>query len=154
SAEFQAVKSGQVDAIYPQPQIDVVDQIAAGGLTNLNTVYNSNTGSIEALWMNNSRFPLDTVQTRQAVAYAIDRAAIVEKLFGKLGVKEPSQSFTEYVVKQFGDINAFADYKLDLDKVNSLMTGAGFTKGSDGIWAKNGKKASLTINSTAGNKRR
>jgi peptide/nickel transport system substrate-binding protein len=153
SAEFQAVKSGQVDAIYPQPQIDVVDQIGAG-LPDLNSVYNSHTGSIEALWMNNSRFPFDTVAARQALAYAVDRSALVEKLFGPLGVTEPSNSFTEYVVKQYGDINAFANYKLDLNKVNSLMTGAGFTKGSDGIWAKGGRKASFTINSTAGNKRR
>ena len=34
------------------------------------------------------------------------------------------------------------------------MTGAGWTKGSDGIWAKGGQKASFTINSTTGNKRR
>jgi peptide/nickel transport system substrate-binding protein len=154
SAEFQAMKSGQVDAIHPQPQIDVVQQIAAGGLTDLNTVYSANTGSIEALWMNNSRFPFDTVAARQALAYSIDRAALVDRLFGPLGVKAPSQSFTTYVVKQFGDVNAFAGYSLDLNKANQLMTSAGFTKGSDGIWQKNGRKASFTINSTAGNKRR
>jgi peptide/nickel transport system substrate-binding protein len=34
------------------------------------------------------------------------------------------------------------------------MTGAGWAKGSDGIWAKGGKKAAFTINSTTGNKRR
>jgi peptide/nickel transport system substrate-binding protein len=154
SAEFQALKSGQVDAAYPQPQIDVVNAISAGGLTNLNTVYNSNTGSIEALWMNNAKFPFDSVATRQALAYAVDRKALVDKLFGPLGVKEPSNSFNEYIVRQYGNIDAFANYELDLDKVNSLMTGAGFTKGSDGIWAKGGRKASFTINTTAQNKRR
>jgi peptide/nickel transport system substrate-binding protein len=154
SAEFQAVKSGQVDAIYPQPQIDVVNQITAGGLTDLNTVYNAHTGSVEALWMNNAKFPFDSVPTRQALAYAVDRTALVEKLFGKLGVTEPSNSFTEYIVKEYGDVEAFQNYKLDLGKVNSLMTGAGFTKGSDGIWAKGGKRAAFTINTTAGNKRR
>src|SRR5262249_60283114 len=49
---------------------------------------------------------------------------------------------------------AWSNYKLDLDKVNSLMTGDGWTKGSDGIWAKGGQKATFTINSTTGNKRR
>ena len=34
------------------------------------------------------------------------------------------------------------------------MTGDGWKKGSDGIWAKNGKRASFTITTTAGNKRR
>jgi peptide/nickel transport system substrate-binding protein len=154
ATEFQAVKSGQVDAIYPQPQIDVVDQVAAGGLNNLNTVYNSNTASVEALWMNNAKFPFDTVEARQAVAYAIDRAAIVEKLFGKLGVKAPWNSLNEYVVKDYANLDAFANYKLDLDKVNELMQQAGFAKGSDGIWAKGGKKAAFAVNTTAGNKRR
>ena len=32
--------------------------------------------------------------------------------------------------------------KLDLDKVTTLMEGAGWAKGSDGIWAKGGQKAS------------
>jgi peptide/nickel transport system substrate-binding protein len=154
ATEFQAVKSGQVDAIYPQPQIDVVDQIAAGGLNNLNTVYNSNTASVEALWMNNAKFPFDTVEARQAVSYAIDRAAIVEKLFGKLGVTTPWNSLNEYVVKDYANLDAFANYKLDLSKVNELMGKAGFTKGSDGIWAKGGKKAAFAVNTTAGNKRR
>jgi len=154
AAEFQAVKSGQVDAIYPQPQIDVVDQIAAGGLTNLNTVYNSHTAAVEAMWMNNAKFPFDTVEARQAVAYAIDRAALVEKLFGKLGVTTPWNSLNEFVVKDYANLDAFANYKLDLSKVNELMQKAGFAKGSDGIWAKGGKKAAFTINTTAGNKRR
>ena len=34
------------------------------------------------------------------------------------------------------------------------MTGDGWEKGSDGIWAKDGKKASFTIITTAGDKRR
>ena len=58
------------------------------------------------------------------------------------------------MVAAYSNPDAWANYKLDLDKVNSLMTGAGWAKGSDGIWAKGGKKASFTINSTTGNKRR
>ena len=34
------------------------------------------------------------------------------------------------------------------------MTGDGWAKGSDGIWAKGGQKAQLEISTTAGNKRR
>ena len=43
AAEFQAFKSGQVDAIYPQPQLDVVDAIKAG-LPDAHTQYNAKTG--------------------------------------------------------------------------------------------------------------
>ncbi len=154
AAEFQAIKSGSVDAIYPQPEVDDVNEIASGTLGDLNTAYNSNTASIEALWMNNAAKPFDTVPFRQAVSYAIDRGAIVQKLFGPLGVTQPSNSMNPYAVQAYSDQQAFANYKLDLNKVNQLMTGAGWAKGADGIWAKGGQKASFTIVTTAGDKRR
>ena len=34
------------------------------------------------------------------------------------------------------------------------MTAAGWAKGSDGVWAKGGQRASFTVNTTAGNQRR
>lgn len=42
----------------------------------------------------------------------------------------------------------------DLAKVDELMTGDGWEKGSDGIWAKDGRKAELQIQTTAGNEAR
>src|SRR5205085_11962324 len=45
-------------------------------------------------------------------------------------------------------------YKLDLGKVDSLLTGAGWAKGADGIYAKGGQKLSFKLRTTAGNKRR
>jgi peptide/nickel transport system substrate-binding protein len=153
SAEFQAFKSGQVQAIYPQPQIDVVDAISAG-LPDANHVYNSQTASVEALWINNAKPPFDSVPVRQAFAYAIDRNSIVSRLFGKLGVTQAVNSLNPYVVKDYSDQNAYSSYNLDTSKVQSLMTGAGWTKGSDGIWAKGGQKAAFTFQTTAGNKRR
>ena len=46
----------------------------------------SETGNFEALWINNAEAPFDSVAVRQAFAYSLDRAAIVEALFGGLGV--------------------------------------------------------------------
>jgi peptide/nickel transport system substrate-binding protein len=153
AAEFQAFKSGQVDAIYPQPEIDVVSEIKAG-LTGAHSQYNAKTGTIEALWTNDQRFPFDSKVVRQAFAYSIDRAAIVQKLFGPLGVSAPANSLNPYILQDYSDQNSFAGYHYDLAKVTSLMTGAGWAKGSDGIWAKDGKRAAFTIVSTAGDKRR
>jgi peptide/nickel transport system substrate-binding protein len=48
----------------------------------------------------------------------------------------------------------FSVYSRDLDKVDEQMKAGGWAKGSDGIWAKGGKKAALELNSTAGNARR
>jgi len=153
SSEFQAYKSGQVSMIYPQPQLDVVDAIGQG-LPNSNTVYNAKTASVEALWINNEKAPFNTVAFRQAFAYAIDRDAIVNRLFGKLGVTAAVNSLNPFVVAAYSDQNAWANYKLDLGKVTSIMSGAGWAKGADGIWAKGGVRASFTINSTTSNKRR
>jgi peptide/nickel transport system substrate-binding protein len=153
AAEFQAFKSGQVDAIYPQPELDVVSEIKAG-LTGAHTQYNSQTGTVEALWPNVEKFPFNSKAVRQAFAYSIDRKAIVAKLFGPLGVDAPGNSLNPYILKDYSDQNAFAKYELNLDKVNSLMTGDGWKKGSDGIWAKGGKRAAFTMVTTSGVKRR
>jgi peptide/nickel transport system substrate-binding protein len=153
AAEFQAFKSHQVDAIYPQPQIDVVDAIKAG-VPDANTQFVSNTASVEALWFNLGRAPFDSKPFRQAIGYAIDRDAIVNKLFGPLGVTKAVNSLNPSVVADYSDPNAWSYYKPNQDKVDQLMTGAGWKKGSGGIWEKNGTRAEFTIVTTAGDKRR
>ena len=153
AAEFQAFESGQVDAIYPQPEIDVVEAIQSG-LPDANTQYQSQTGGVEALWFNLARFPFDSKVVRQAVGYAIDRDTIVDKLFGPLGVTKAVNSLNPYVIGAYSDPNAWAGYHLDLAKVASLMQGDGWKKGSDGVWAKDGKRAAFTVVTTAGDKRR
>jgi len=153
AAEFQAFKSGEVLAIYPQPQLDAVDAIKKG-LPNSQKQITTETPNAEALWMNNDKFPFDSMAVRQAFAYSIDRKAIVERLFGDLGVDTPQNSLNPPIQSEYQDNAAFAVYELNLDKVNSLMTGDGWKKNGSGIWAKNGKAATITINSTTENKRR
>ncbi|MER3452434.1 MAG: hypothetical protein C4344_01700 [Acidimicrobiia bacterium] len=153
SAEFQAFKAGEVLGIYPQPQVDAIDQIRAG-LPAANSVYTADTGNLEALWMHNGKPPFNDVNFRKAVAYAIDRDAIVKRLFGAIGVEKASQSLNPPIQSRFTDVNAWAGYTRDLKKVEELMTAAGWTKGTDGIWTKGGQRARFEIKSTAGNKRR
>jgi len=152
AAEFQAFKSNQVQAIYPQPQIDVVDAIGSG-ISNANTATNANTAYVEALWINNSKPLFSSKAVRQAIGYAIDRDAVVKQLFGKLGVDKAVNSINPFAIEDFSNQDAFSDYHLDLSKVNDLMTGDGWAK-SGGVWTKNGQKAEFTLKTTAGNKRR
>jgi peptide/nickel transport system substrate-binding protein len=153
SSEFTSFKSAQVSMIYPQPQLDAVDQINAG-LPNSQKVITTQTGNFEALWLNQGKAPFDDEAVRKAVGFAIDRGAIVQRLFGGLGVKDPLQFVNAPVVQQYVDPQAFAQYKLDKSQVDSLLTGDGYAKGSDGIYAKGGQKLSFTVRTTAGNKRR
>jgi peptide/nickel transport system substrate-binding protein len=150
AAEIQAYKTGQVAAIYPQVQLEL-----SSLKEQADTSFSVTPGfSYEAIWFNTSKAPLDSQAVRQALAYATDRNAIVERLFGPVSdAIEPIQSFTTPRNKSYYN-DAFAKYDKDLSKVDELMSGDGWTKGSDGIWAKNGQKASLTVRVTAGNKRR
>jgi peptide/nickel transport system substrate-binding protein len=153
SAEFQAFKAGETLMAYPQAQPDAIDQIKAG-LTGFNTFFTADTGNLEALWFHNGKAPFNDPKVRQAWGYAIDRAGLVNRLFGPLGVKNPMNTINPTILKDYADANAWSNYKLDLNKVNELMTSAGWAKGTDGIWAKGGQKFTAQIRSTTGNKRR
>ena len=48
------------------------------------------------------------------MAYAIDRDAIVNQLFGKLGVTKALQVINAPIVNQYSDTQAFAGYTQDL----------------------------------------
>lgn len=154
AAEFEAFKTNTVSAIYPQPQPDAIQEIAAGIPGTKSSINAEATPNAEALWMNNEAFPFDSKDVRQAFAYAIDRDEIVAGLFGDLGVDKAMNSFNQTVLGDFGDPDAFAGYTQDLDQVDELMEGDGWTKNDDGIWEKDGRAADIVFKTTAGNARR
>ncbi|MFJ6533494.1 peptide ABC transporter substrate-binding protein [Microbacterium sp. NPDC091662] len=152
TAAFQALKSGQVSALYPSPQLDALTQIEAG-LPGIKSQVDARSGNLEAIWLNNAVAPFDSVPVRQALAYSIDRDAIVKRLFGSLGIDKAQQSFNTPMVAPFA-ADDFSEYTLDLDKVDELMKSDGWAKNSDGVWAKGGETATFSIKTLAGNKRR
>jgi peptide/nickel transport system substrate-binding protein len=150
AAEVEAYQSGQVKAIYPQAQLEL-EPLRDAPDTEFSVIDSLN---YEALWFNTDKAPLDNVEVRKALAYATDRQAIVDALFKPVNPDiEPIQAFmTPANSKWYSD--PFSIYTHDLAKVDEIMTEDGWEKGSDGIWAKGGQKASLELNSTAGNARR
>ncbi len=152
SAAFQALKSGQVQALYPTPQLDAVAQIKAG-IPNTKIEVDGDSGNLEALWMNAGAFPFDDPAVRKAVSYAVDRKAIVQRLYGALELSDPAQSFVTPLVGGFGGKD-FSQYAPDPARVDATMQAAGWAKDAKGIWAKHGKPAAFNITSLAGNKRR
>jgi peptide/nickel transport system substrate-binding protein len=149
SAELQAYKTGQVAALYPQAQ-----QETAQLKTAPNTFFGVKEGySYEGIWLNAAKPPLDSKAVRQALAYATDRDAIVKQLFGAV---KPDITALQSLTTPTNDewyTNAFARYKLSQAKVDELMQGDGWTR-QGGVWTKNGQRATLTIKTTTGNKRR
>jgi peptide/nickel transport system substrate-binding protein len=153
ASEFNAFTAGEVDTIAPQPQLDAVDLIFAGGLPG-QVVVDARAGGIDALWINNSAPPFDDLAVRRAIGYALDRNAIVSSVFSAIGVTTAVNSLNPPMVAAYSNQDAFSFYTLDLAMVDSIMTGAGYAKDASGIWAKGDAEVSFTLQTTLGNRRR
>ncbi len=97
------------------------------------------------LYLNLTKFPFNILAVRQAMSLAINRPEIQQKAAPFAAPANPSSillpAHKDFLAPEFQD----AQYTQDLDKANALMQQAGFTKGSDGIYAKDGKKASFSM---------
>ncbi|HJP73742.1 MAG TPA: ABC transporter substrate-binding protein [Pseudonocardiaceae bacterium] len=100
-----------------------------------------------ALFPNETVAPLGDVAVRRALAYATDRqkASTVgeygyEPPGNQLGVVTPT--FSGWVDQS---VKAQDNYGYDPGKADSILQQDGYTKGPDGIYAKNGKKLSFTV---------
>jgi len=105
------------------------------------------------IWFNTTIAPLNNKLVRQAFAYSIDRDSVSKK--GESGYEPAgnqtgvlSPTFDSWIDKSQADKYA---YKFNPTKAASLLQQAGFTKGSDGIYAdSSGKKLSFSIINIAG----
>lgn len=152
AAAFLALKSGQVQALYPTPQLDAMSQIESG-VPNTDIDVDTDSGNLEALWINNHAFPFDSKPVRQAFAHSIDRESIVQRLYGQVGVDRVQQSFLTPLNGAYAR-DDFSRYTRDLDAVDELMSDDGWEKNRRGIWEKNGRPAEFRITTQSGNKRR
>jgi peptide/nickel transport system substrate-binding protein len=90
----------------------------------------------------------DDVKVRQAVAYAVNRQEIIDKvLYGK------TVAMNTYVPEQHPSFpkTGLEEYKFDAAKAKSLLTEAGWKAGSDGVLEKDGRKFEVTMYTTEGN---
>jgi peptide/nickel transport system substrate-binding protein len=95
--------------------------------------------------------PWDNAQLRWAVSNAIDRTKLVALAEGGAGVVAlhqftPYEWFTPFeeamqpLYEKYG-----LDHDAHPDKVESLMTGLGYAKDGDGLWALNGQTVDMSI---------
>jgi peptide/nickel transport system substrate-binding protein len=148
--EVQALSSGQMVAAYPEPQFALASLKGQGGTT----VDSVGGLSIEGLWFNTQKAPLDHAAVRQALAYATDRNALVAQTFASVqpGIQALQSFYTPVYGKAY--TTPFARYTSNPNMVNQLMTGDGWAKGADGIWAKGALRAALELKTVAGDTRR
>ena len=86
--------------------------------------------------------PTDELAVRQAICYAIDKDTIVNTLYKGIGTK----AIGPLVASMIDDPSLRAYYPFDLNKANSLLDGAGWTMGSNGIRTKGGQPLNFVLN--------
>jgi peptide/nickel transport system substrate-binding protein len=145
------LRNDEVQVIYPQPQLDLVKNIKA-----LEPKITSKTNfglSFEHLDFNTEDELLGQLPVRQAIAYALNRPDIVAKTVGQFDNRAQVLNSRFLVNNQpgYADNSGGAYDKPDVAKAQSILEGAGFAKGADGIYAKDGKRLSFELMTTQNN---
>jgi peptide/nickel transport system substrate-binding protein len=88
-------------------------------------------------------------RVRQALAYAVDRDAVVKAIYFGLG--KIGQGTMPTLSWAYQPDKIKTQYKYDPKKAEQLLDEAGWAKGSDGVRAKDGKRLAFTLWTNAGN---
>jgi peptide/nickel transport system substrate-binding protein len=153
NTEIQAMRGGEVDAIFPSPQTSLTALQRQSGIN-----YQAGPGlyfeHIDLAGKGKHNPLMDQNWFRQAVITGIDRAGLVKNFFGDIAPNlRPLQSLVMYP----SDKNyktAFAKYAHSVAKARALLTSHGCRAGGDGIMVCNGVRAALTHTTTGTNRRR
>jgi len=135
--------------IYPQPQLDLVKNLQA--LSGVTTEVNFGV-NFEHLDFNTKDPLLAHPEVRQAIAYAIDRKALVSATVGQFSDKASVLGNRLLVTNQTGYVDNSGAYSTqDVAKAKSLLEGIGAKMGSDGYYSIGGKELSFTVITTKNN---
>jgi peptide/nickel transport system substrate-binding protein len=153
NSEIQAVKGGEVDAIYPQPQLPLADLRTTSGLTvqsHLGPIYEHIDIEVGPKGNPLAKFPW----VRQALSMSLDRAGLVKAVFSTLNPSLKPLGNVVYLNNEPQYKDHFARWNFNAAKAKSLIESHGCKKGGDGIYACNGTRLSFQFESTAGNQLR
>jgi peptide/nickel transport system substrate-binding protein len=147
----QGLQSGELGVIYPQPQLDLVDQVDK---LKPNVDSDVNFGlSFEHVDFNTTDPLLSDLKVRQAFGMALDRQQIVDQTVGQFSSDAQVLNNRIWLTNQpeYQD-TAPAQYKTqDIAGAKALLESDGYTLGADGVYAKAGKRLSIRIDTTANN---
>lgn len=161
-AEFVRFRSGDTDymSVTPDNFTLIKRDEAQGGYTVYNggpttsrffLTFNLNKGKIDgkpvvkpmkSAWFN-------TLEFRQAVAYAIDRDTMLNNIFKGLGELQNSQIAPQ---SPYYAASGLPVYDYNLDKARELLLSAGFTYKGNKLYDASGNLVRFTLQTNAGNK--
>lgn len=156
--EINALLAGEVAAIYPQPAPGISDQLGGGETVEFD--FGAGT-TYEGLWFNQGSLldpntELADPAVREALLFAIDREEILAEVITPNFPETTLLNCAGWVptVGEWCNEDDYADISFDPAKVDELLTGAGYEKGADGFYAKDGERLSISWQTVAGNARR
>lgn len=103
--------------------------------------FNNTQQSAQGMWLNQDREIFKVRNVRYAFAHAMNIKKVIEKVL-RNDYFRLEHGFMGYGRYSNKTIRA---NRFDLDKVNDYMNRAGWKRGSDGIWRKNGRRFSVEV---------
>lgn len=148
-ASMQALVAGQLDwagMFMPEPDKQFVAKDPQH-----NQYKNEAHLYITNLIPNLTKAPLNDLAVRQAVNVALDRDKIIDLAFAGLGKPVSPLGlvlplFQDYVSPKYASLKL----EHNPDKARQLLEAAGYAKGGDGYYAKDGKRLSITCHLVTG----
>lgn len=149
--QVQALRGREIDMFYPQPQLDLVEQVSQiDGVT-----FEVGAGPVwEHVDFNHYLPPLDQAYVRQAISLGIDRQTILDTVIVPLKADaEVLQNSVWMVGTAFYEPH-FDQWDYDPEAAVALLEENGCTLGDDGIYVCEGERLSFDWATTAGNEAR
>jgi peptide/nickel transport system substrate-binding protein len=143
SGDVRALRSGKIDAMFSRRG----DMVQLGDSDPQLENFRVDPGHYyRALWMDVSRFPFNDRRVREALFWAVDRAAVLDSGIGPHHWKElPLNCGVLAIPGSFWcDQQPFAQFYYDPDMVAAILRKSGWRRDSRGYWARGGRRLAFT----------
>ena len=152
-AQINALKSGEADVIFTQPQVAFGDRLAS----DPDFTIASRPGPIFEHWgFNLHDEHLGDPLVREAIAYALDKSQVMTALYSKIfGDVLPADGLgnTYWMTNQAPYLNHQAEYDgAKVDEAKAKLEEAGYAAGADGVYEHPARgRLTLRVGTTGGN---
>jgi peptide/nickel transport system substrate-binding protein len=150
SQEVPALQNNEANLINPaSPSLSIVQSASQVTGIQKSTIPGL---EFEHFDFNEANKYLSKLAVRQAIAYGTNRQEIIQRTVGEFSTGINPLGNRMLMPNQPGYVdNGSAYATVNVAKAKSLLSGAGYTMGSDGYFQSGGQDVSLTISSTTGN---
>ena len=151
NSEIQAIRAGEVDAIYPAPQLALADLRGQSGIRVVSHL-GLQWEHIEIQQGPKGNLLAKQKWVRQALITSLNRQAAAKALYGNLNPRVGAlNSLSRLTNEPTYTPSHFSKWNYSIAKVNQIMQAHNCSKGGDGIFRCGGTKLTFDFASTSGN---